>query len=113
MSSDGFRWISCDDWQNSVYAYVRQGKQANDRVLVVINFTPIPRYNYRVGVPTPGYYIERMNTDSSLYGGSNLGNVGGVYSQSGACHGEGQFVSLTLPPLGMLILKPVSVNEAS
>lgn len=113
MSSDGFRWISCDDWQNSVYAYVRQGKQANDRVLVVINFTPIPRYNYRVGVPTPGYYIERMNTDSSLYGGSNIGNVGGVYSQSGACHGEGQFVSLTLPPLGMLILKPVSVNEAS
>ena len=113
MSSDGFRWISCDDWQNSVYAYVRQGKQANDRVLVVINFTPIPRYNYRVGVPTPGYYIERMNTDSSLYGGSNIGNVGGVYSQSGECHGEGQFVSLTLPPLGMLILKPVSVNEAS
>jgi 1,4-alpha-glucan branching enzyme len=107
MTGDGFRWISCDDWQNSVYAYVRQGKEPHERVVVVINFTPVPRYNYRVGVPTAGFYVERINTDSSLYGGSNVGNVGGVYSQPGSCHGESQFISLTLPPLGMLVLKPV------
>ena len=107
-SGEGFRWISCDDWQNSVYAYIRQGKSVHERVIVLINFTPIPRHNYKVGVPAAGYYIERLNTDSSLYGGSNLGNVGGVYSQPGQCHGESQFISVTLPPLGMLVLKPVA-----
>ena len=108
MSGEGFHWISCDDWQNSVFAYIRQGRGPQDKVIVVINFTPVPRYNYRIGVPAAGYYIERMNTDSSLYGGSNVGNVGGVYSQPGSSHGESQFISLTLPPLGMLVLKPVT-----
>ena len=106
MSGEGFRWISCDDWQNSVYSYIRQGKSPQDQVIVVLNFTPVPRYQYQVGVPFPGYYVERMNTDSSLYGGSNKGNVGGVYSQPGQTHGHNQFISLTLPPLGMLVLKP-------
>ncbi|MDZ4685643.1 MAG: 1,4-alpha-glucan branching protein GlgB [Planctomycetaceae bacterium] len=107
MLSEGFRWISCDDWQNSVYAYIRYAKNQQDFVVVVMNMTPVPRHNYRVGVPKPGFYSEIMNTDAGIYGGSNLGNAGGVYSEIGAMHGHGQNISLTLPPLGMLALKPV------
>ncbi len=108
MSGEGFRWISADDWQNSVYSYVRQGRDRNDFVVVVLNFTPVPRYDYKVGVPIAGFYAEVLNSDSSFYGGSGLGNAGGVYSQTGPCHGQNQHVSLTLPPLGMLVLKPVT-----
>lgn len=108
MSGEGFRWISADDWQNSVYSYVRQGRDRNDFVVVVMNFTPVPRHDYKIGVPVAGFYSEVLNTDSSFYGGSGIGNAGGLYSQAGACHGQNQHVSLTLPPLGMLVLKPVT-----
>jgi 1,4-alpha-glucan branching enzyme len=108
MLSEGFRWISCDDWQNSVYAYARYAKNPQDFVVVVMNMTPVPRHNYRIGVPKPGFYAEIMNTDAGLYGGGNVGNAGGVYSEIGAMHGHGQNISLTLPPLGMLVLKPVN-----
>jgi len=104
----GFRWISCDDWQNSVYAFARMGNNADDFVVVVLNMTPVPRHNYRIGVPKPGFYAELLNTDADTYGGGNVGNAGGVYSEVGQNHGFGQHVSLTLPPLAMLILKPVA-----
>uniref|UniRef100_A0A7C2P7R4 1,4-alpha-glucan branching enzyme GlgB n=1 Tax=Schlesneria paludicola TaxID=360056 RepID=A0A7C2P7R4_9PLAN len=107
MLSEGFRWISCDDWQNSVYAYLRYAKNPQEFVVVVLNMTPVPRHNYRIGVPKPGFYTEIMNTDAGFYGGSNVGNAGGVYSEIGAMHGHGQHISLTLPPLGMLVLKPI------
>ena len=110
---DGERWISCDDWQNSVYAYLRYGKNSQDFVVVVMNMTPVPRHNYRIGVPKPGFYSEIMNTDAGTYGGSNVGNAGGVYSEIGAMHGHGQNISLTIPPLGMLVLKPVVGAKAS
>ncbi|MEK6260775.1 MAG: 1,4-alpha-glucan branching protein GlgB [Planctomycetota bacterium] len=108
MSGEGFRWISADDWQNSVYSYVRQGRDRNDFVVVVLNLTPVPRHDYKIGVPVAGFYSEVLNTDSSFYGGSGIGNAGGLYSQAGPCHGQNQHVSLTLPPLGMLVLKPVT-----
>ena len=108
MSGEGFRWISADDWQNSVYSYVRQGRDRNDFVVVVLNLTPVPRHDYKIGVPVAGFYSEVLNTDSSFYGGSGIGNAGGLYSQAGTCHGQNQHVSLTLPPLGMLVLKPVT-----
>ncbi len=108
MSGDGFRWISADDWQNSVYSYIRQGRDRNDFVVVVLNLTPVPRHDYKIGVPVAGFYSEVLNTDASVYGGSGIGNAGGLYSQAGPCHGQNQHVSLTLPPLGMLILKPVT-----
>jgi 1,4-alpha-glucan branching enzyme len=107
MQAEGFRWISCDDWQNSIYAYVRYSKNPQDFVVVVLNMTPVPRHNYRIGVPKPGFYAEIMNTDAGLYGGGNVGNAGGVYSEIGAMHGQGQNIALTLPPLGMLVLKPI------
>lgn len=113
MSSDGFRWISCDDWQNSVYAYIRHAKNQEESVVVVANFTPVPRHHYRIGVPKPGFYTEIFNTDASLYGGGDVGNAGGVYSEIGASHGQAQSISLTIPPLGMLILKPVTVAPRS
>jgi 1,4-alpha-glucan branching enzyme len=113
MLSEGFRWTSCDDWQNSVYAYVRYARNPQDFVVVVLNMTPVPRHNYRIGVPKPGFYSEIMNTDAGLYGGGNVGNAGGVYSEIGALHGHGQNISLTLPPLGMLVLKPVSAKPAA
>jgi 1,4-alpha-glucan branching enzyme len=108
MSGEGFRWICADDWQNSVYCYIRQSRDSQDFVVVVLNLTPVPRQGYRVGVPVAGFYAEILNTDSTFYGGSGMGNSGGKYSQPGACHGFGQHVSLTLPPLAMLVIKPVT-----
>lgn len=111
MSPEGFRWISCDDWQNSCYAYLRLAKNPQDFVVVVLNFTPVPRHNYRIGVPRPGFYKELLNTDAAIYGGGDVGNAGGVYSEIGSYHGHGQYLNLTLPPLGMLVLKPVSISS--
>ena len=108
MSGEGFRWISADDWQNSVFSYVRQGRDRHDFVVVVLNLTPVPRHDYKIGVPVAGFYSEVLNTDASVYGGSGIGNAGGLYSLAGPCHGQNQHVSLTLPPLGMLVLKPVT-----
>jgi len=112
MSGEGFRWICADDWQNSVYCYIRQSRDSQDFVVVVLNLTPVPRQGYRVGVPVAGFYAEILNTDSTFYGGSGMGNSGGKYSQPGACHGFGQYVSLTLPPLAMLVIKPVTTQPS-
>lgn len=108
----GFHWISCDDWQNSVYAYLRRAKNTEDFVVAVLNLTPVPRYDYRIGVPRPGFYAELLNTDADVYGGGNVGNAGGLYTEVGQYHGHGQCVSLTLPPLGMLLLKPVAARKS-
>jgi 1,4-alpha-glucan branching enzyme len=105
--SEGFRWIQADDYQNSVYAYYRIAKDPNDIVVVLENFTPVPRQAYRVGVPRAGCYREIINSDAAIYGGSNLGNAGAVYTEPIPAHGHAQSLSLTLPPLAMLMLKPV------
>jgi 1,4-alpha-glucan branching enzyme len=107
MQAEGFSWIQCDDWQNSVYAYVRYAKNRNDFVVVAMNFTPVPRDNYRIGVPKAGYYNEILNSDADIYGGGNVGNMGGKYSEPIKTHGHPQSISLRIPPLGMVILKPV------
>ncbi len=101
----GFRWIDCTDNEASVIALARFGAAEGDAVVAVFNFTPIPREGYRIGVPAPGYYAEILNSDAALYGGSNVGNGGGVQSDAVAMHGFDQSVSLTLPPLGCLYLK--------
>jgi 1,4-alpha-glucan branching enzyme len=105
--SEGFRWIQADDYQNSVYAYYRIAKDPNDIVVVLENFTPVPRQAYRVGVPRAGCYRELINSDAAIYGGSNLGNSGAVYTEPIPAHGHAQSLSLTVPPLAMLMLKPV------
>jgi 1,4-alpha-glucan branching enzyme len=107
VDSNGFAWISCDDWQNSVYSFVRYAKDRKEFVIAILNFTPVVRHGYRIGVPVPGFYAELVNTDAEIFGGSNIGNGGGVYSEPVPSHGHPQSISLRLPPLGMLLLKPV------
>ncbi|MCY2962635.1 MAG: 1,4-alpha-glucan branching protein GlgB, partial [Planctomycetota bacterium] len=110
---DGFRWISCDDAANSIYAWLRCGRNRDDFVVVVLNCTPVPREGYRIGVPQAGYYVEVLNSDAAIYGGSNVGNLGGVYSEPIAMHGHPQSLSLCVPPLSTLILKPVKASGAA
>lgn len=104
FESGGFEWISGADVEMSVIAYLRRSRSGAP-VLVVANFTPVPRENYMVGVPEPGYWQECLNSDAPLYGGSGLGNHGGVDSVPVMAHGRYQSLNLRLPPLGILVFK--------
>lgn len=108
FSGHGFEWIQCDDHKNCVFAFIRYAKNRRDSLVIVGNFTPTPHKNYRLGVPAAGFYKEIVNSDAKIYGGSNVGNIGGNYSEKIPSHGKPQSINLTLPPLGLLILKPVS-----
>ncbi len=101
----GFAWIDANDSDNSVFSFIRNAKHSDEFVVVVSNFTPVPRYNYRLGVPKPGYYREILNSDSEIYWGSNMGNEGGRQTEDISAHGRAQSLSLTLPPLATLMLK--------
>jgi 1,4-alpha-glucan branching enzyme len=101
----GFEWLVAGDADQSVIAFLRRGHDPSRSVVVVSNFTPIPRHGYRVGVSQPGFYRERINTDAGIYGGSNLGNGGGVWADGVPAHERPFSLSLTLPPLGSLILE--------
>jgi 1,4-alpha-glucan branching enzyme len=101
----GFRWIDCHDNENSVISFARAAKDRQNVVVMVFNFTPVPRDEYRIGVPEPGFYAELLNSDSALFGGTNVGNGGGVSSEPIAAHGFDHSISLTLPPLACLLLK--------
>jgi 1,4-alpha-glucan branching enzyme len=98
----GFEWIVADDADHSVFAWLRKGRDAKDRCLVVINFTPEVRHGYRIKVPAEGRWREVLNTDAAIYGGSNVGNSGTVVTVGGE-HPE---ISLVLPPLAALFLVP-------
>jgi 1,4-alpha-glucan branching enzyme len=102
----GFQWIDCNDNENSVVSFVRRARSAADHLIVACNFTPVPRAGYRIGAPVAGFYRELMNTDAALYGGSDIGNAGGLSTEPVAAHGHAQSLLLTLPPLGALFLKP-------
>jgi 1,4-alpha-glucan branching enzyme len=101
----GFSWIHADDAANSIYSYCRHATDPSHQIVVVLNMTPVPRNDYRVGVPRPGYYEEALNSDATLYGGSNLGNTGGRQSEPIPMHGRPQSISLTLPPLSILVMR--------
>jgi 1,4-alpha-glucan branching enzyme len=101
----GFRWIDCHDNENSLISFVRYARDAREFVVMIVNFTPVPRVDYRIGVPEPGYYAELLNSDGALFGGSNVGNGGGVATEAVAAHGFDQSLRLMLPPLGCLLLK--------
>ena len=105
-SRGGFEWVDCNDAQNSVVAFLRRGEQATDLVLVVCNFTPVVRENYRIGVPRGGFWRECLNSDASNYGGSGQGNFGGVEASPLPAHGREHSLSLRLPPLAVVMLKP-------
>ncbi len=105
FSSKGHRWIESNDADQSVFSYLRFADDPSDFVVVACNFTPIPRHNYRIGVPAAGRYVELMNSDSAHYGGGNMGNLGGVETDSVSWHAWDQSLSLTVPPLAVIILK--------
>ena len=101
----GFEWIDLQDRDNSVVSFLRRARDTEDFLVVVCNFTPVPRYGYRIGVPSPGRYEEVLNSDAAIYGGSNVGNLGGVQADVLPWHSWPYSVRLTLPPLGMVMLK--------
>jgi 1,4-alpha-glucan branching enzyme len=106
VDAAGFDWIDCADHEHSVIAFVRRARDANDFVVVVCNFTPVPRHDYRVGVPSPGHYRELFNSDAAEYAGSGVGNAGAVTAEPIAAHGHADSLRLTLPPLAALFLQP-------
>ncbi len=101
----GFEWIDCNDHEGSVISLIRRATDPAEFVVAVLNWTPIVRHGYRIGVPEPGYYTELINSDAHAYGGSNVGNEGGRQTEDIPAHGHDQSLSLTLPPLAGLILK--------
>ena len=101
----GFTWIDCNDNENSVISLIRRARDPEDFTVMVANFTPVPRPGYRVGVPARGWYREVLNSDAESYGGSNMGNSGGMMTDPIAAHGYDQSLSLIVPPLGFLLLK--------
>ena len=103
----GFQWIDCNDLENSVIAFIRRDS-AGGFVVAVLNFTPVPRDGYRIGVPLPGEYNELINSDSEAYGGSNVGNAGVAQTEPIPSHGYADSLRLNLPPLGFLVIETCS-----
>jgi len=106
FESSGFQWIDCNDSDNSVVSLMRRAARHDDFVIAILNFTPIPRHGYVIGVPAAASYLELINSDAGVYGGSNAGNWGTCVPEPIAAHGYEQSLRLTLPPLGFLLLKP-------
>jgi 1,4-alpha-glucan branching enzyme len=109
----GFEWVDCNDSEASAVTLLRRGRGAGDVVLVACNFTPLPRPSYRVGVPAEGRWRELLNSDALDYGGTGCGNLGGLDAEPVPHHGRPLSVSLTLPPLGALFLKPEGPGDAA
>jgi 1,4-alpha-glucan branching enzyme len=107
--SAGFTWIDCNDAEQGVVSFLRRGKEATESIVVVCNFTPLPRHNYHIGVPSGGFWQEVLNSDADRYGGSQQGNMGGIDANPVARHGYFHSLTLTLPPLAILFLKNRSV----
>ena len=103
---EGFEWVDFSDVEKSIVSYLRRGRSADEVVLVACNCTPVPRYGYRVGVPFGGFWKEALNSDAVEYGGSGVGNLGGVEAEQVPAHGRSWSLPLTLPPLGVVILLP-------
>lgn len=108
----GFEWVDCRDAEQSTLSLLRKGTSTQDVVLIVCNLTPVPRHNYRVGVPQGGPWHEILNSDATLYGGSGQGNLGGVTAAPIASHGRSHSLNLTLPPLAILAFKPSGGRQA-
>ncbi|NES21552.1 MAG: 1,4-alpha-glucan branching enzyme [Symploca sp. SIO3E6] len=105
FEQEGFDWIDCSDNTHSVVSFIRRAKDPKDFIVTVCNFTPQPHSHYRVGVPEIGFYTELFNSDAREYGGSNIGNLGGKWTDEWAFHNQPYSLDLCLPPLGVLILK--------
>jgi len=103
---EGFRWVDCSDHLNSVLSFLRQEAGSPRELIVIANLTPVPRRQYRIGLPRPGKWLELLNSDAAIYGGSNLGNYGSVTATEKACHGLPCSAEFILPPLSILAFRP-------
>jgi 1,4-alpha-glucan branching enzyme len=101
----GFEWIDCCDTEQSLVSLLRRGRSPDDAVVIVCNFTPVPRHNYRIGVNEGGRWEEVLNSDAPIYGGSGQGNIGGVHAAPLPWHGRNYMLNITVPPLGMVAFK--------
>ncbi len=106
FSHEGFEWIDCNNADQGVVSFIRKGKDSRDILIFVCNFTPVVYSDYRVGVPHNLYYEEILNSDSEIYGGSNVGNFGGIHPEQLGIHGRPYSLKLQLPPLGIIVLRP-------
>jgi 1,4-alpha-glucan branching enzyme len=104
FSSEGFAWIDCHDADQSIMSYLRRSTKG-EYAVVLLNFTPVPRQGYRIGVPEPGYYRELLNSDAACYGGGNTGNGPGIHTEAVSWMGYSHSLVVTLPPLAGIILK--------
>ncbi|MDX1347452.1 MAG: alpha amylase C-terminal domain-containing protein, partial [Thiomicrorhabdus chilensis] len=102
FDSEGFEWIDCHDYQQSILSFIRHSDQ--EKLVCVFNFTPVPRENYRIGLPVAGSYQELINSDAEIYGGSNVGNAGMVFTQDIPWMNQPCSAEVTLPPLSVLVL---------
>jgi 1,4-alpha-glucan branching enzyme len=109
---EGFEWIDCNDAESSTLSFLRKGQSGEDLILVVCNFTPVPRLQYEVGVPRAGYWQELLNSDAQDYGGSGLGNLGGVEAEMKSTHGRPFSLTVTMPPLAVLMFKGAPMKSA-
>ncbi len=107
----GFQWIDAGNAEQSVLIYLRKGMENTPPVVVVVNFTPMVREHFRIGVPVDGLWQEMLNTDSEIYGGSNVGNYGTVSASGHSWHGQPASLELTLPPLAALIISPAAEKD--
>lgn len=112
-NSGGFSWVSADDATHSVYAWCRYSKDRSEVLLVVMNMTPVPRHEYAIGVPSAGQWKEIFNSDARIYGGTDVGNGGVVETELVPMNWQEQSLLLTLPPLGMIILKAEGAAETA
>jgi 1,4-alpha-glucan branching enzyme len=101
----GFEWIDCNDAQRSTLSILRKGSRAGEEIVIGLNFTPVPRHNYRLGAPHDGFWREILNSDAQDYGGSGQGNMGGVEAAPIPSHGRSNSITITLPPLGVVFFK--------
>jgi 1,4-alpha-glucan branching enzyme len=106
FSHDGFEWIDFRDWESSIVAFLRKAKDRRDHTVFAFNFTPVPRWDYRIGAPEKVFYEEAMNSDSEAYYGSNLGNAGGVWADDQPWNNMPHSIKITLPPLAMVMFRP-------
>ncbi len=103
FSGEGFEWIDANDSQNSVFGFMRYDKERNQKVLAIANLTPVPRHNYRIGVPDDVRWVEIFNSDATQYGGSGMGNMGGVEPHPVPYHEKNQSINIVLPPLAIVM----------
>ncbi|MDX2226617.1 MAG: alpha amylase C-terminal domain-containing protein, partial [Verrucomicrobiae bacterium] len=107
----GFQWIDFMDWQQGIISFLRKSRDGHEWMLACFNFTPIPRHFYRVGVPADGFWGEALNSDAHCYGGSGVGNWGGLNADPVWSHGHPHSLNMSLPPLGMVCMKRTFPRE--